>query len=661
MTPVSGCTLPSARVSPRADPKPAQPSRIGEGPVRDLRPCIRSEPILTATPEQRRSSVAFPHRIEQALQTILAEIGAEQIPRWHVHQTLQDDSHPHRCGTSTGSGTGVPERRERPQEGTLDPGRIQARRRHERATRLGDHLQSDHTWQLSARDAATQRRHREPAHDRTSLAPASRRAGEHPPMRHRAPRRDRCMDVVSPKGESDALALDRAPGGDDLRSGCIVDRTHSVEPGRAETDANPGACAGQILQLQIGVDPGDIARAPDDGGRRLVRFRGGFRKPSARGDGDGYRDPRRQRLRDARPHLVDDGLGMLAGRELGGHLIDRVHTRDGEYALDRAHHRVMHLDVALDPLGTHSEPRAAQTRITEPIARAHAGTLGDGVHRDQRRIGVRLAGHDTDGTPVKDGIGSFLAGGKKPVRVEIQPNRAHSGTVSLQGRATVSAGVFPSQLPAPSAPALRRGQKPGRDFGWAGLEQATRERAIGTRRGMAQSHECPETARERAMTDHAKRDEAGLTMTGDPPAPPSAVVRAITQWHGRTPTASELAAYWADVERSRELDRDPYGHADAWYAPTPPADITDLDDWADRQRFRWAAHVVVLDESNRDERVEAAAQVLIRHTARLPSNLFHALQTRTDGPGPGPRSIRLSPDERRALRSTLAMLGLGPG
>ena len=51
-------------------------------------------------------------------------------------------------------------------------------------------------------------------------------------------------------------------------------------------------------------------------------------------------------------------------------------------------HPVVRLDVALDALRAHGDPKAPLPRISDPIARAHGCALRNGVHGNQRRFGV---------------------------------------------------------------------------------------------------------------------------------------------------------------------------------------------------------------------------------------------------------------------------------
>jgi len=64
--------------------------------------------------------------------------------------------------------------------------------------------------------------------------------------------------------------------------------------------------------------------------------------------------------------------------------------------------------------------------------------------------------------------------------------------------------------------------------------------------------------------------------------------------------------------------------------------------------------LVIEDASRRAERIEQAAALLEAHAARYP-HVREALTVRTDGPGPGTHSIRLTPEQRRLLRSILAV------
>ena len=101
---------------------------------------------------------------------------------------------------------------------------------------------------------------------------------------------------------------------------------------------------------------------------------------------------------------------------------------------------------------------------------------------------------------------------------------------------------------------------------------------------------------------------------------------------------------------------DRFGHADAWMSPPAPSDVVDVDAWAEHERYRWAACLLVEGESRREERVDAGAEI-IETFAERHAGARAALQIRADGPGPGPRSIRLTPEQRRLLRGALVVFG----
>ena len=115
---------------------------------------------------------------------------------------------------------------------------------------------------------------------------------------------------------------------------------------------------------------------------------------------------------------------------------------------------------------------------------------------------------------------------------------------------------------------------------------------------------------------------------------------------------------------SETLPRPPdrYGHADAWWSPAlaphrgQALSVADLDAWAHANRARWAAELVVEGVIDRDRRVESAAQH-IEHQAARHEPITAALKIRTDGPGPGPRAIRLDPKQRHMLRCILSVVG----
>ena len=100
------------------------------------------------------------------------------------------------------------------------------------------------------------------------------------------------------------------------------------------------------------------------------------------------------------------------------------------------------------------------------------------------------------------------------------------------------------------------------------------------------------------------------------------------------------------------LAPDRFGHADAWLSPPAPSDVVDVDAWAERERYRWAAELLIEGESRREERVDAGTQI-VKMVADRHAGARAALQIRADGPGPGPRSIRLDPQQRRLLRGAI--------
>ena len=89
-------------------------------------------------------------------------------------------------------------------------------------------------------------------------------------------------------------------------------------------------------------------------------------------------------------------------------------------------------------------------------------------------------------------------------------------------------------------------------------------------------------------------------------------------------------------------------------SPPAPSHVVDVDAWAERERYRWAARLLIEGESRRCERVNAGAEI-IEAFAQHHAGARAALQVRADGPGPGPWSIRLDPEQRRLLRGALVV------
>ena len=166
---------------------------------------------------------------------------------------------------------------------------------------------------LTAYDAPVQGAHGEPAHDGAGGAPAPRGPRQHPPVRDGAAHADAGRHVVAAKSEPDPLALDRAPRADDARARRIVDRAHRGETRTTEPRADPRTGAGQILELQIGVDRRQVGRTPHDGSGRLVHLGGGLREPGARRDADRDRHALGERIGDGALDALDVRARIVAG------------------------------------------------------------------------------------------------------------------------------------------------------------------------------------------------------------------------------------------------------------------------------------------------------------------------------------------------------------
>ena len=87
----------------------------------------------------------------------------------------------------------------------------------------------------------------------------------------------------------------------------------------------------------------------------------------------------------------------------------------------------------------------------------------------------------------------------------------------------------------------------------------------------------------------------------------------------------------------------------------PPDRFGHADAWANGERYRWAAQLLIEGASRRCERINAAIEILKACAERHPA-VRAALQIHPDGPGPGPRSIRLDPEQRQLLRAALVAL-----
>lgn len=203
----------------------------------------------------------------------------------------------------------------------------------------------------------------------------------------------------------------------------IADR---ADPGPAQALADARTGTRQVLELETGVDAGQIGAPPHDRGRGLVRFGRRLREPGARGDRDRDRHAVCEHRGHRRFHAGDQLLRIVARRELRRELVDGMHRGDRQHFLDGADHPPVHVDVALNPLRADHEACAALAGIAEPVSGAHAGALRHRVHRDQRCIGVRLSGDDADRTPVQRGVGRLFAGGEETVRIEVEPASSHA-------------------------------------------------------------------------------------------------------------------------------------------------------------------------------------------------------------------------------------------
>ena len=107
------------------------------------------------------------------------------------------------------------------------------------------------------------------------------------------------------------------------------------------------------------------------------------------------------------------------------------------------------------------------------------------------------------------------------------------------------------------------------------------------------------------------------------------------------------------LPRPRPPDR--FGHADAWMSPPAPSNVVDVDAWAERERYHWAARLFIEGDSRRCERINVGAEI-IEACAKRHAAVRAALQIRTDGPGPGPCAICLNPEQRQLLRAALVAL-----
>ena len=218
-------------------------------------------------------------------------------------------------------------------------------------------------------------------------------------MRHAAPHPRRRRHVFPTKAEAHPLALDRAPRDDRAGTVGIVKSAHRADPGPAQALGNPRSGTGQILELEARVHAGQVGAAPHDRGRRLVRLGSRFRQPRARCHRDRDRYALGERRGDRRFHAGDQDPRIIAGTEARRELVDRVDRGHREHALDRGNHPTVDVNVALDPLGTHDEPRAERSSIADPIARSNACTLRDCVDGDQGRIRVGRSPHSVGSPP----------------------------------------------------------------------------------------------------------------------------------------------------------------------------------------------------------------------------------------------------------------------
>ena len=319
------------------------------------------------------------HRIEQPLQTALARIDVKELGA-HAHPPETSSTRPTRAGPSCGAASAAASHSagDRPQAtGARAPyeaiDAVPERTSPERvttstATRRGTWPPS--TQRLSAHTASHRTTWREPRQhpDRPRTRPCATlrrtRAGVGTSS-PRSPRRTRSPSIEPPR---------------DDRAGTvgIVKSADRADPGRAQPLANPRSGTGQILELEARVHAGQVGAAPHDRGRGLVRLGSRLRQPRARCHRDRDRYALGERRGDRRFHAGDQDARIIAGTEARRELVDRVDRGHREHALDRGNHPTVDVNVALDPLGTHDEPRAERPSIADPIARferLHASRL----------------------------------------------------------------------------------------------------------------------------------------------------------------------------------------------------------------------------------------------------------------------------------------------
>ena len=263
------------------------------------------------------------------------------------------------------------------------------------------------------------------AADIASSAPGS---PKHTPVRDATPHRRRCRHILPAQAQAHPLALDRSPRDDRAGPIRIVQRADRADPRPAQPLANPRPGTGQILKLEPRVNAWQIGAAPYHRGRRLVRLRSRFRKPGARRHRDRDRDALGERRGDRRFHAADQVLWIVARTEPRRELVDRMDRGNGQNPFDCGDHATVDVNVTLNALRTHDESRAERASIADPIARSNACALRHGVDSDERRVRVRIARDDADGTPVERRVRGLLAGGEKSISVQVEPPSSHVGT-----------------------------------------------------------------------------------------------------------------------------------------------------------------------------------------------------------------------------------------
>ena len=219
----------------------------------------------------------------------------------------------------------------------------------------------------------------------------------------------RCVDVAPD---------DRPPRPLRAVAPCLVERGDGVDVACAQPRFGGRPEPREVSELECLVHLGDVARSPYDCGVGLVRLGRGLGEERVRGDPARDRDHRPERLGDRRFHLIEDRLGLVARRKLGGEFVDGVGSCSGEHRVERARDRVVGRDVEFGALVADCDVWDETACLLGALALAEPAPFRRGIDRDEHRGAVvGVDGRYADGAPVERGFrfqGCFLRSTRAP-------------------------------------------------------------------------------------------------------------------------------------------------------------------------------------------------------------------------------------------------------